>query len=358
MSKRKVTIKDVARVCQVSPTTISNYLNGRYDEMRPDTLDQIRKAIRELGYLPNSAARQLKTGQTSMLGLLIPSVANPYYGELAVAIDHEAQERGFRVILCNTLRQPEREMMLVNELLASGVKGILASSVLQNTRTMHTLIKRGVAFILFEAQEKFAGMNHVDIISMDNLLAVNMAVNHLVSLGHSLIAYATATPLTPHRMIRINSYLNTLKSHGIQQHLIITDTAVCAGASAINDQELTIFGHLAAHHIMTLSPRPSAIVALNDQIALGMMFAFLELGIKIPEEISIVGIDDIQLSRFVFPALTTVRQPYEIIAKAALKKVCLRLQDPTRLGEALYFKPTFFPRASTMPFVIHKEKKG
>ncbi len=344
---RVKTIQDVAKAAGVSSTSISNYLNGRMGEMRVETQQRIAKTIKQLGYTPNSAARQLKTGYAPILGLLVPSVVNPYFAELAVAVDGAAQKKGFRVVLCNTQREPERELAFVRELVAYGVRGILAASVLQNVDAMSSLIRRGAAFVLFETLGADPGIERVDVVSMNNVLAAEEAVDCLVALGHTAIAYATATPLTPHRVARLQGYRNALRRHRLGDGVVITDEDIPSHSLAHDDADLAHFGHVAAAHILTMSPRPSAVIAMNDLIALGMMAAFHEQGVRIPDEISIVGIDDIQLSSFTFPALTTVRQPYLQIAESAIERVCARMEDPARTGATIALDPTLVLRAST-----------
>lgn len=340
-------IQDVARAAGVSSTSISNYLNGRMDEMRPDTQQRIAAAITELGYTPNGAARQLKTGKAPILGLLVPSVVNPYFGELAVAVDVAAQQKGFRVILCNTQRAAERELAFVRELVAYGVRGILAASGLQNLAAMSSLTQQGVAFVLFEAFDSDAGVERLDVVSMNNALAAEKAVDCLVALGHTQIAYATATPLTPARVARLSGYRNALRRHHLGEGFLITDEDIPSHLSTHNDADLAQFGHVAAAHILTMQPRPTAVIAMNDMVALGMMSAFLEQGIRIPADVSVVGIDGIQLSSFTYPALTTVRQPYVQIAETAIERICARLADPSRAGEITALEPSLVLRAST-----------
>ncbi len=353
-----MTIRDVARTAGVSSTSISNYLNGRMGEMRPETRERITSAIKKLGYTPNSAARQLKTGNAPILGLLVPSVVNPYFGELAVAIDDAAQKRGFRVVLCNTQRKPERELEFVRELVAYGVRGILAASVLQNVQVMSKLIQRGVAFVLFEALGSDPGIERVDVVSMNNRLATEKAVDHLVSLGHKSMAYVTATPMTPHRVLRLQGFEESLQRHELGHGLVITDEDIPFRSTSHNDADLAKFGHMAALHIVNMKPGPTAVIAMNDLVALGMMSAFHEQGVNIPESISVVGIDDIQLSSFSYPALTTIRQPYAQIAETAIERICARLADPTRTGATISLDPELITRASTLAWQPGKKTIG
>ena len=344
---RGVNIQVVAKLAGVSTTSISNYLNGRTGEMRVDTRERIASAIKELGYTPNSAARQLKTGNAPILGLLVPSVVNPYYGELAVAVDAAAEKKGYRVILCNTQRKPDRELTFVKELAAHGVRGFLAASVLQNVEAMSSLIRRGAAFVLFESLDAKLAIDHVDVVSMNNTLAAEKAVDCLARLGHTSIAYVTATPLTPHRLSRLQGYKNSMLRHHLGDGVVITDEDIPNHLSGHTDTELAKFGYAAAAHVLTLPSKPSAVIAMNDLVALGMLSAFHELKVQIPSDISIVGIDDIQLSAFAFPALTSIRQPYIQIAESAVERICVRMEDPTRVGSSIVFDPSLVLRKST-----------
>lgn len=343
---RGVTVKDVARQAGVSITSVSNFLNNRMGEMSDETRQRIAEAIQSLGYHPNSVARQLKTGKTPILGLLLPTVVNPYFGELAVALDVEAQKRGFRVILCNTQRQSEREFAFVQELVAYGVRGILAGSVLENTDAMGLLIEQGVAFVLFEAFGEYKSIDRVDVVSMDNEKAMELAVAQLAALGHRSLAYVTATPLTPHRVARMQGFQSSCRKHGIESSPVITDQNIIMHASSHNDADLAMFGRAVARHITTMQPRPTGVVAMNDLVALGMLAAFQAGGVNLPQDMSIIGIDDIQLAEFSYPALTSVRQPYEEIAQAAIERICARLHDPELPGRTLFLPPRLMVRDS------------
>ncbi len=240
-----------------------------------------------------------------------------------------------------------RELEFVRELVAYGVRGILAASVLQNVQVMSKLIQRGVAFVLFEALGSDPGIDRVDVVSMNNRLATEKAVDHLVSLGHKSIAYVTATPLTPHRVLRLQGFKESLRRREIGNGLVITDEDIPFRSTSHNDADLAKFGHMAATHIINMKPGPTAVIAMNDLVALGMMSAFHEQRVNIPEGISVVGIDDIQLSSFSYPALTTIRQPYAQIAETAIERICARLADPTRTGATISLDPELIARAST-----------
>lgn len=343
-------IQDVARAAGVSSTSVSNYLNGRFGEMRQETCARIAEAIRQLGYVPNSAARQLKTGHSRIIGLLVPSVLNPYFAELAAAVDAAAQKKGLHVILCNTQRNPERELAFVRELVAQGVRGIIAATVLkENIDPMGEFIRKGIAFVVFENIGADDRLGCVDVVTMDHEQAAEMAVDCLAGLGHRAIAYVTPTPLNPHRLSRLQGFRRAMRKHGLGEGVVITNEAMPSCTKAYEEADLSRFGHLAAHEFARLSSRPTAVIAMNDIVAFGMLSGFYELGIPIPADVSLIGIDGIGLSRFVSPSLTTIRQPYAQIAESAIDCLHTRLADPERGASTIILEPSLDIRVSTAP---------
>ncbi len=336
---RGPTIQDVARRAGVSPTSVSNLLNGRLGEMSAQTRARIAEAIEELGYVPSAAARQLKTGHSSTLGLLLPTVANPYYGELAVAIDDAAQACGFRVTLCNTRRDPVREADFVGRLVADGVQGILIAAALIDRRVLESHVDRGTAFVLLEAPNSGSGIAHVDMAAMDNLRAGAMAVDHLVEHGYRDIAFATVTPMTPHRTERIEGYQAALKRHGLGPGRIFTDERV-APARYRGDSSLADFGRALAAELAATDPRPEAIVTMNDAVGFGLLAGLADCGLAVPDDIAVISIDGTLLARFSSPRLTAIRQPIEAIADAAVDCVRARLADRTRTARSVILAPS------------------
>jgi DNA-binding LacI/PurR family transcriptional regulator len=343
---RGATIQDVARRAGVSATTISNYLNDRTGEMGVQTRERIAEAIRALGYVPSAAARQLKTGQSSMLGLLLPTVVNPFYGELAVAIDAAAQAAGFRVVLCNTQRDPVREAAFIDQLVSDGVRGIMAASVVADPRLVERHVARGVAFVLLEVPGRDPGVACVDLVAMDNVRAAALAVDHLVANGYRDIAYATATPLTPHRAERIEGYRGAMRRHGLGDGRVLTDEFLPHSSAAAGDARLADYGRALAGQIAAMQPRPSAVVAMNDAIGFGLLAGLHDLPLSVPNDIGVIAIDGTLLSRFSSPRLTTVRQPIEDMAAAAIECILGRWADRRRASRALILSPTLERGAS------------
>lgn len=342
---KRSTIQDVARGAGVSTSSVSNYLNDRHNHLRQETIARIRQSIAELNYSPSSVARQLKTGHTPMLGLLMPSVANPYHAELALALDAAAQRHGFRPVLGNGHRDAEREQAFVEELVAYGVRGIIVTSELRNPLLMRDFVKRGIAFVLFDLRASELKMNGVDMVSIDNSLATSMAVDHLVSLGHRTIAYVTATPLSASRIARLNGYTAALERHGLGRPLVIskdTDPATDHG-----DSGLAVFGQRVASQLLQFDQRPTAVIAMNDILAVGLFAGLHRLGVNVPADMSLVGIDDIQFAGLMAPALTTLRPDYVGMAEKAIESLRSRLADRNLPSRESIYAPELMARESS-----------
>jgi DNA-binding LacI/PurR family transcriptional regulator len=189
------TIADVARQAGVSVSTISNVLNGRVERMSRETLERVQAAIAALDYRPNRAARQLKTGQTPMLGLLVPSIANPMYGYIAREVETSAQERfGHRVVLGNTYRNKDKETGFFEDLLAHGVRGVIVISSLVDERHFESAVQRGLVMVSYDRRATPGAASAIDHVSVDNFEAARLAASHLIGLGHQRLADATIAP--------------------------------------------------------------------------------------------------------------------------------------------------------------------
>ena len=188
MKSTRATIDDVARRAGVSISTVSNVLNGREARMRAETLDRVRQAIADLAFQPNQSARRLKTGHMAMIGLLVPTIANPFFGGLANWVEEAANAHGYGVLLCNTQRSAEREQAYAQAFLAQGVQGVILGSSLQAQEHLVPLIERGLAVVSLDRTAQHAPLT-MDYVSLDNHRAGAMAAEHLLSLGHTDIVY-------------------------------------------------------------------------------------------------------------------------------------------------------------------------
>jgi DNA-binding LacI/PurR family transcriptional regulator len=334
-------IQDVARLAGVSASSISNFLNNRMEQMRPETREKIAQAIKQLGYRPNNAARQLKTGVAAMVGLLVPSLANQFFGALACAVEAAAARHQCHVMTFSTFRDPQRERAVMADLLSYGVQGIITGSALNDTEHLASVTERCpvVAFDIKPTDQQHTG---ISTISVDNAAATAMAVAHLVSLGHRSIALVTPPPFTLNRQERVRGFQQAVARAGIAGEVVLADPSD-APSDPHGDTQLFEIGRGAASSILAAPGKPTAAIAINDMMAIGIGVGLKQLGMKIPQDFSLIGIDDIFFSAAHDPPLTTLRQPIQAMADAAVQRILA--PQAARSGEL--FAPELIVRQST-----------
>lgn len=344
-SRKKVTIADVARLAGVSTSSVSNVLNGRANRMRPSTGERILQAIQQLGYTPNLAARQLKTGHSPFIGLIVPSVANLFYGNFARLVEEVALKSGYQVMLGNSGRDPGREQKYAEKLWGAGVKGIIFGTSLSHFTHLEELIQRGMHIVAFDRPPLENDQIVVDSVCVDNLQTMRLLVKHLVALDHKRIGFVSGPIRTVTRKFRLQGYCTCLKETGLKfdQELVWEGSAKNFGdVSAIE------LGRRGAHHLFSKPNPPTAIIALNDMYAFGVYAGARDLGLQIPGKVSVVGVDNLSLTEVVEPPLTTVEQPLEEMARFAVQRLVGRIQNtcPEPAGQKIVL-PNLIVRAST-----------
>jgi DNA-binding LacI/PurR family transcriptional regulator len=326
---RAVTILDVARVAGVSKSTVSNLLNGRNDRMRPETTERIRAAIEQLGYAPNRIARELKTGHVPILGLIVPSVANPFWGAFARSVEEEAAAHGYRVLLGNGERDPQRELSHAEALWEHGVRGVLLGSSPLSFAHLQGLAQRGLQIVAFDREIQRSDHVAVDSVSIDNVLAARLATRHLLALGHRRIGFLSGPIQTVSRRDRLDGYRAALMEAGVEPETELIREE--ASETGFGDNEGSEHGRRGARKLLSALNPPTAMLAINDMYALGAYAGARDLGLSVPRAVSIVGFDDIVLADIVDPPLTTVRQPLPEMMRWAVEFLIGRIKG-TRTG--------------------------
>jgi len=341
------TIADVARHAGVSVSTISNVLNGRVDRMRRDTLQRVEAAIAALDFRPNRAAQQLKTGHTPMLGLLVPSIANPMYGYIAREIETSAQERhGHRVVLGNTYRNKEKETGFFEDLLAHGVRGVIVISSLVDEQHFESAVQRGLVMVSYDRRATPGAASAIDHVSVDNFAAAHLAATHLIEHGHKRLAFVTASGQTMSRSEKMKGFFAAAERAGLRDGACVIDGST---NSEYGDSEMADVGRLLAARIAADRKRPTGIVAVNDLLAFGLLAGFREAGLSVPADVSIVGMDGLFLSSLTSPGLTTVRLPVPEMARTIVERVIGRMADPGIAPGEFLFQPDLVERESVGP---------
>lgn len=348
-SYREVTIQDVARLAGVSPTSVSNVLNRRFERMGEETVERIQRAIKQLGYAPSLVARQLKTGYVPIIGLIVPSVANPFWGAFASAAEETALRHGFRVLLCNSERNLAREQSYAEDMWSQGIRAIIFGSSSLSLTHLVGLVERGLHTITFDRHTLQDDYFDVDSISIDNMLAGRLATEHLIALGHRRISLLSGPIRTVSRIDRLKGYRAALTDAGIQvdPHLIweaVSDTP-------FGDIEGAALGRMGAREVLSQENPPTAIIGINDLYALGAYAGAHDVGLSIPSACSIIGFDDIMFAEIAQPPLTTIRQPLQEMLRVAVERLIQRLEKADDAGSIAHhsFTPELIIRGSTGP---------
>lgn len=312
-----VTLKDIAKVAGVSYATVSRALSNHPD-VSPETRERIKKIAKEMNYVPDPSARGLKGKNTNMIGLVVPDISNPFFSELALGVESFANEHGYCVFLCNTNWDYEREKTYVDILKAKRVDGVIISSVIENA-THHKKLSLPLVYIT-------EGPRSDDIyyVGIDNKAGAVLGVEYLIKLGHKDIVYIGGSEKTSTNRERFEGYKETMQRHGY------TVKANLRTSNSFSQES----GYKAAMEMLIKSEIPTAVFAVNDIVALGVIQAIEEFGLKVPEDISVVGFDDIAFSSMHRIKLTTVSQPkFEMGRQSA--ELLINLINQENIGQKI-----------------------
>jgi DNA-binding LacI/PurR family transcriptional regulator len=338
------TIQDVAALAGVSVSSVSNVLNGRTDRLSRDTYQRVEDAIRELGYRPNLVARQLKTGHAPLIGLLVPSTANPMFGELAVHVEAAARDaHGYRVLLGNTHRDREQESRTFQDLIALGVRGVILASSRTDEDHLEAAIGRGLAVVSYDRGGDGDARSRIDHVSPDNRLASRLAVEHLVAHGHRRLALATPDIKTVSRSLKRDGFLDAARDAGLAADVRVIEGATGSG---YGDSHLADEGYAMAGRIAAMKDRPTGIIAINDMMALGLMAGLRHAGLAVPADVSVIGMDNLVMTSYANPPLTTVEMPSAQMAQTMVAMVVERLAQPDLPAREVLFQPRLIERQS------------
>ncbi len=306
------TIKDVAARAGISYTTVSHVVNGTRPVSDP-VRSKVEAAIAELGYVPSGVARSLRVRATGTLGLLVPNASNPYFAELARGIEDHAERNGYSVILCNSDDDTDKQLRYLRVLLERRIDGLIVATVASDAAFAEALANLRVPLVLVD--RSLDGVS-ADQLRVDHEQGAYLATRHLLELGHRRIACIGGPASTQVAQLRAAGYRRALDEAGIE-------------ASAVVDCPFTSpAGHAAAQALLAGEQRPTAIFAGNDMIALGVLRAAAERQLQVPQQLSVVGFDDIEVSRYLHPALTTVGQCIGALGEQVAARLLERIRTP------------------------------
>lgn len=312
--KKRPTQLDVAQLADVSQATVSQILNPKSSlAISVETRERVADAVEKLGYVPNRAAQSLRSMRTFTIACLIPDVTNPFYPAVERGILDVSNRFGYDLLTYNSDGKRERELnflRLIQEGRADGIVGVFFHV---NVKDLRELLKAGIPIVRLEAMAKGTGDLPLDNIYVNNEAAAQAATNYLITKGHKHIAVISCEA-GPH-FARLHGYRQALQVAGLNETVAHASDFMEAG------------GYSAMQQLLTASPRPDAVFAVNDLLAVGALIATREASLEVPRDIAIMGFDDIPLAKLMSPALTTVEQPKRLLGIRAAELLVERLNS-------------------------------
>lgn len=340
MHRHEVSIADIARAAGVSHTTVSRALRESH-LISEGTRERIQRLASEMGYTPNAIAQSLQTQQTSTIGLVVTSISDPFWGDVMKGVEEVARAARFSVFLSASHNDPEEEMAIIETFHRRRVDGILiaASRITSNYKERLNHIRVPTVLINSQAESQARLLHWV---SVDDRKGAQLAVEHLLQLGHRSIGYLGISNRPRSNRQRLLGYQTALTAAGVtccDDWIVITP-----GEEASHDEDVTT-GQTSLPRL--LDSGVTAVFCYNDMIAIGALMACQERGIAVPGDLSVIGFDDIKMATYVTPLLSTIFQPKVELGRLATQVVLDLLNN--RKGQNYLLQPTLKPRASTAP---------
>lgn len=296
VGKKNVTINDIAREAGVSKATVSRVLN-RPEKVAEETRRKVLAVMQRKNYRPNPLARGLNTRKTGVIGVLVSDITNPFYAVMVRSIEEVCRAHQYHIFLCNTGGRVEEEELYLRSLLERRVDGIILGATQTDSPIVDILKDVDIPFIFVSRLPR--ERERYDYVMVDNVLGGYMATKYLISLGHTKIAYLAGRWTTSSNLDRFEGYKKALQEAGIE----IREEYVYHGEFTMDG------GYREGIRIVSASgDRPTAVFCANDAMAIGLLEACHEQGVRVPEELSVIGFDDIPLSAFRSIQLTTISQ--------------------------------------------------
>lgn len=332
----KLNIKELARNLDLSVSTVSRVLNGKARAYRisEETQQRVKKAADELNYVPNRLARSLKLDKSDTIGLIIPDIGNPYFAEIAKSIESQARQKGYSIILCDSGDDISAEEELLMLLMSHKVDGIIIAPV--GTEQKHIVNTFHSALPIVIIDRIFPGSN-LPFITSDNYQGAFDAVNHLILNGHKRIACIQGIGNSQPNIDRVKGYKDALKASNIK-----IDKKLLAGDSFTKDN-----GYKQAIRLFAMTPPPTAIFALSNLIALGILGAANDCNLNIPEDFSLIAFDEQPYSEYLSTPMTTINQQKDEMGRQAVDYIMACIGNKGKIATvSVKLKTNLIPRRS------------
>ncbi|MGO9883190.1 MAG: LacI family DNA-binding transcriptional regulator [Solirubrobacteraceae bacterium] len=333
-----VTIRDVARLAEVHPGTVSRALNEQTRGLvNPDTAERVIRAAEELGYQPNPIARGLKTNRSFTVGVLIPDLTNPLFPPIMRGIEDRLGDAGYTLLTVNTDNDPERERHQMAALRARQVDGLIAATARLDVELLAQVAADGIPVVLVNRSLEDGSLPAVTV---NDRQGIGLAVEHVVSLGHERIGHVAGPQNVSTGHQRRLGFVEAMRAAKLE-----APDARISVSNAFTESE----GTRTCEELIEHEPRLTAIVAANDRLAIGCYDVLEAHGLRCPEDVSIVGFNDMPFVERLRPPLTTVRVPQREIGTVAADLLLERLADGDQDSREILLEPALIVRGSTAP---------
>lgn len=316
-TSKRPTSRDVAELAGVSQTTVSHVINDKHDgniRISDETRRKVWEAVEALSYRPITAARTLRTDRSNLLAIIIPHMRTPFQPLLAAAIQEEAEKEDLEVIIYHTHDELQREKETVDALLSRGVDGVITQTYLLCTDDLDRLVKAGIAVVIYGTSPTHP---FVDNITHDETKAVEEIIWYLIEQGHRRIGTIAGPQTTWGGRLRKEGYIEALRSHNLPiEDELIRETEFKRGNGAEAMGEL-----------LSLPEPPTAVFAANDILAVYALLYAIDSGLSVPDDVAIVGFDDIPEATIVRPSLTTVHKDIDLLGATAVQMLIERMNS-------------------------------
>lgn len=332
----RVTIADVAREAGVSLMTVSRALNNK-DGISLETRAHVLEVIQRMGYRPSGVARSLVTRRTGTIGLIVPDVSNPYFSGIAHGVAEVANQNDLSVLLCDTEEQSQQEIEFLQVLEEKQVDGVIVAAPRHSGEQLIPQIARHQNVVVVNRVfQNHPGFNASGYVINDDYIGGRLATCHLLNSGHKRIGFLGGPRSSYGSQRRLQGYKAVLEEAGIpykEKNTIYCHPTVKGGFEAI----------LA---LLEVNPKITSVFCFNDMVAIGALQATVQYGLKVPDDLAIVGYDDIPMASWVTPTLTTCRAPFEEMGRLATRLLIDRFQDCTQGCGNIELQPELIIRAS------------
>lgn len=337
MKREKVTLADIANELNVSRTLISLVLNGKGDAsaINKQTQKRVLDKAREMQYIPNQVARGLRMGKTNTIGLIVADISNPFFARITRTIEYYADKNGYSLIVCSSDEDQNREIRLINMLINRQVDGIIMSSTLENPDKINKLVINKIPVVLMDRY--FYGLD-VPYVGVDNKAAAMQAVNHFLKSGHRDIGLITLTP----------SFISTLRDRKQGYSDALSEYGIPVNNNLILELEYADLKNKEYSKIENyiIKQKPTAIFTTNNSLAVGCMDVFKKLNLNIPNDISLITFDDVELFRYTSPPLSSIAQPLADIGKEAVTMLLQQLKTDVKPTKSIILNANLIMRES------------